>query len=296
MLDGIINIYKEKGYTSHDVVAKLRRITGQKKIGHTGTLDPDAEGVLPVCLGKATKLCEYITDKDKEYIARVKLGVTTDTLDMSGNILSESKFTGNVSDIEKACESFSGDIMQIPPMYSAVKVNGEKLYKLAREGKTIERKPRQIEIYSAELCGYDEQQGYYIDVSCSKGTYIRTLCSDIGDYLGVGACMTSLRRTASNGFYEKDAHSLDEVISFAEKGSLSDIAVDSEIPFMDLNEVFLPSDGAKYYLNGGIIGSTRVKEEMSIGAQYRVKSPDGCFLGLGVCTELGLKSIWLRYR
>ena len=161
MLDGIINIYKEKGYTSHDVVAKLRRITGQKKIGHTGTLDPDAEGVLPVCLGKATKLCEYITDKDKEYIARVKLGVTTDTLDMSGNILSESKFTGNLSDIEKACESFSGDIMQIPPMYSAIKVGGKKLYELARNNIEIDRKPRAVHIYDIKASDYDSKMGEF---------------------------------------------------------------------------------------------------------------------------------------
>lgn len=292
----IIIVDKPPVMTSHQVVAKIRHAFPRKiKIGHTGTLDPICTGVLPILTDADTTLSDLLPS-DKSYRASFLLGLKTDTQDITGTVLSRQNTDIPLSSVEEALMHFKGKIMQIPPMYSAVKVNGEKLYKLAREGKTIERKPRQIEIYSAELCGYDEQKGYYIDVSCSKGTYIRTLCSDIGDYLGVGACMTSLRRTASNGFYEKDAHSLDEVISFAEKGSLSDISVDSEIPFMDLNEVVLPSDGAKYYLNGGIIGNTRVKEEMSIGAQYRVKSPDGCFLGLGVCTELGLKSIWLRYR
>lgn len=219
MLDGIINIYKEKGYTSHDVVAKLRRITGQKKIGHTGTLDPDAAGVLPICLGKATKLCEFLADKDKEYIARVKLGVTTDTLDMSGNILSEARFDGKLSDIEKACESFLGDIMQVPPMYSAIKVGGKKLYELARNNIEIERKPRAVHIYNIKVSDYDSiTDEFTLYVHVSKGTYIRSLCDDIGRKLSCGACMKELVRTRSGKFDINDALKLSDIEAIADNG------------------------------------------------------------------------------
>ncbi len=219
MLDGIINIYKEKGYTSHDVVAKLRRITGQKKIGHTGTLDPDAAGVLPICLGKATKLCEFLTDKDKEYIARVKLGVTTDTLDMSGNILSEARFDGKLSDIEKVCESFLGDIMQVPPMYSAIKVGGKKLYELARNNIEIERKPRAVHIYNIKVTDYDSiTDEFTLYVHVSKGTYIRSLCDDIGRRLSCGACMKELVRTRSGKFDINDALKLSDIEAIADNG------------------------------------------------------------------------------
>ena len=195
MIHGIINVYKEKGFTSHDVVAKLRGIVGQKKIGHTGTLDPDATGVLPVCLGKATKLCDLLTDKDKTYEAIMLLGMTTDTQDITGRILEEkSTETLTADKVREVIESFIGDYDQIPPMYSALKVNGKKLYELAREGKVVERKARPVKILDIRIIEMDLPR-VRMEVSCSKGPYIRTLCHDIGEQLGCGGCMESLIRT-----------------------------------------------------------------------------------------------------
>ncbi len=196
-MDGIINIYKEPGFTSHDVVAKLRGILHQKKIGHTGTLDPDAAGVLPVCCGKATKICSLLTDKDKTYHAVCQLGIETDTQDISGKILRKCDITGiTEASIVDCVGKFKGSIMQVPPMYSALKVNGKKLYELAREGKTVERKPRQVNILSIEVSDINLSNGTFgLDVTCSKGTYIRTLCHDIGISLGTAAAMANLVRT-----------------------------------------------------------------------------------------------------
>ena len=200
MIHGIINVYKEKGFTSHDVVAKLRGIVGQKKIGHTGTLDPDATGVLPVCLGKATKLCDLLTDKDKTYEAVMLLGMTTDTQDITGRILEEkSTETLTADKVREVIESFIGDYDQIPPMYSALKVNGKKLYELAREGKVVERKARPVKILDIRIIEMDLPR-VRMEVSCSKGTYIRTLCHDIGEQLGCGGCMESLIRTRVSTF------------------------------------------------------------------------------------------------
>ena len=181
MIHGIINVYKEKGFTSHDVVAKLRGIVGQKKIGHTGTLDPDATGVLPVCLGKATKLCDLLTDKNKTYEAVLLLGKTTDTQDITGEVLEEKSTEALTEEkVREAIEGFIGDYEQIPPMYSALKVNGKKLYELAREGKVIERKARPVKILDIQILEIDFPK-VRMEVSCSKGTYIRTLCHDIGE-------------------------------------------------------------------------------------------------------------------
>ena len=192
MIHGIINVYKEKGFTSHDVVAKLRGIVGQKKIGHTGTLDPDATGVLPVCLGKATKLCDLLTDKNKTYEAVLLLGKTTDTQDITGEVLEEKSTEALTEEkVREAIEGFIGDYEQIPPMYSALKVNGKKLYELAREGKVIERKARPVKILDIQILEIDLPK-VRMEVSCSKGTYIRTLCHDIGEKLGCGGCMESL--------------------------------------------------------------------------------------------------------
>lgn len=189
MIHGIINVYKEKGFTSHDVVAKLRGIVGQKKIGHTGTLDPDATGVLPVCLGKATKLCDLLTDKNKTYEAVLLLGKTTDTQDITGEVLEEKSTEALTEEkVREAIEGFIGDYEQIPPMYSALKVNGKKLYELAREGKVIERKARPVKILDIQILEIDLPK-VRMEVSCSKGTYIRTLCHDIGEKLGCGGCM-----------------------------------------------------------------------------------------------------------
>ncbi len=221
-MDGIINVYKEAGFTSHDVVAKLRGILHQKKIGHTGTLDPAAVGVLPVCCGKATKVCELLTDQDKSYRAVCRLGVETDTQDMTGMVLREGDFSSvDRRQLEECMEAFLGDLMQIPPMYSACKVNGKKLYELAREGKTVERKPRPIHISSCHLVEERLSEGLFtLDVTCSKGTYIRTLCHDMGVRLGCFAAMESLVRTRVSVFSLEDALTLDRIEELAECGEL----------------------------------------------------------------------------
>ena len=210
MVNGIINVYKEKGYTSFDVVAKLRGILKQQKIGHTGTLDPDAQGVLPVCLGKATKVCDLLTDKNKEYKAVMLLGKVTDTQDMSGTVLQEREVCVSEQEVRDAVLSFVGDYEQVPPMYSALKVNGKKLCDLAREGKTVERKARPVRILSIEIEKI-ELPRVTMKVECSKGTYIRTLCQDIGEKLGCGACMESLLRTKVSKFFVEDALTLGQI-------------------------------------------------------------------------------------
>lgn len=226
MINGIINVYKEAGFTSFDVVAKLRGITGQKKIGHTGTLDPDAEGVLPVCLGSATKLCEYLTDKTKEYKATLRLGIETDTQDISGRVLDAHEVNITREELIACIKSFEGMQQQIPPMYSAIKIEGKKLYELAREGKTVDRKPRDIEIFGIEIEDVDEKNNEVtVLVECSKGTYIRTLCYDIGRKLGCGATMTKLLRTRSGNFCLKDALTLEQI-----EDRLSEVPREIELP------------------------------------------------------------------
>lgn len=216
MISGIINVYKEKGYTSFDVVAKLRGILKTRKIGHTGTLDPDAEGVLPVCLGKATKVCDLLTDKNKEYETVMLLGKTTDTQDLSGIVLREQDVTVAKETVEQAVYSFVGDYMQVPPMYSALKVDGKKLCDLARTGITVERKARPVKILKIEILKIQLPR-VWMRVECSKGTYIRTLCQDIGDQLGCGACMESLVRTRVSGFLREDALRLCEIEDLVKK-------------------------------------------------------------------------------
>lgn len=250
MIHGIINVYKEKGYTSHDVVAKLRGIAGQKKIGHTGTLDPDAEGVLPVCLGKATKVCELLTDKDKTYRAVLFLGQTTDTQDASGTVLETSDISNlNESQVTEAVQSFVGEYAQIPPMYSALKVGGKKLYELAREGKTVERKARNVKIHSIKILRVDLPR-VEMEVSCSKGTYIRTLCHDVGEKLGVGGCMESLLRVQVGRFVLADSLRLSEIQKAKEDGNLEKILQPIDSVFEQYRAVRIRSDQEKRLQNG----------------------------------------------
>ena len=219
-MDGVIVIRKEKDFTSHDVVAKLRGILHMKKIGHTGTLDPDAEGVLPVALGKATRLVDMITDKEKTYEAVMRLGVVTDTQDMSGTVLSQAaELHVTEEELRAAIESFAGDYMQVPPMYSALKVNGKKLYELAREGKTVERKPRPVHFYEIEILEINLPLVRFC-VTCSKGTYIRTLCHDIGEKLGCGAAMETLLRTKVGRFTLDDAITLAQTEEAVKNGKI----------------------------------------------------------------------------
>lgn len=210
MISGIINVYKEKGYTSHDVVAKLRGILKQKKIGHTGTLDPDAEGVLPVCLGKATRVCDMLTEKDKVYEAVLLFGKKTDTQDTTGNVLEEKEVACTEEQVREVVKSFVGTYAQIPPMYSALKVNGKKLCDLARAGIEVDRKPREVTIFSIDIEEIELPRVKML-VHCSKGTYIRTLCHDIGAKLGCGGCMESLLRTKVAQFTLEHSLRLNEI-------------------------------------------------------------------------------------
>lgn len=287
-MNGILNIYKEKGYTSHDVVARLRRITGQRKIGHTGTLDPDAQGVLPVCLGRATKVCGMLTDKDKTYEAVLLLGTDTDTQDITGNVL-EKKDTGNISpeQVEECIRGFVGEYDQVPPMYSALKVNGRKLYELAREGKTVERKSRRVKIYGIRILEMDLPR-VRMEVECSKGTYIRTLCHDIGEKLGVGGCMESLLRTRVERFGIRDSITLEKAAELMEQGQLSRILIPVDAMFHHMEKAVVNRAKAALAYNGNPLapGDLELSSESGSGrknlsaGEYRIYDPDGIFIGI----------------
>ena len=260
MINGILNIYKEKGYTSHDVVARLRGIFGQKKIGHTGTLDPDAEGVLPVCLGRATKVCDLLTDKDKTYEAVLLLGKETDTQDITGTVLKECDPSEITEETAKKCiESFIGEYDQIPPMYSALKVNGKKLYELAREGKVVERKSRKVQIYDIRIKEMKLPR-IRMEVSCSKGTYIRTLCNDVGEVLGVGGCMESLIRTRVSAFQIKDAKTLEEIGALKQEGMLEEILVPIDEMFPLYPKITVKDDWKAFAKNGNPLDEKMLKD------------------------------------
>lgn len=249
MFQGIINVYKEKGYTSHDVVAKLRGILKQKKIGHTGTLDPDAEGVLPVCLGKATKLCDLLTDKNKTYRAVLHLGITTDTQDMTGTVLQQTGVTATEEEVRMAIMSFVGEYAQIPPMYSALKVNGKKLYELAREGKEVERVARNIQIFQIQIEEISLPRVTF-QVKCSKGTYIRTLCHDIGNKLGCGGCMEELLRTQVSRFVLEDSLTLAQIEEHKQAGTLEQIILPIDQMFSDYGRITMKEERDCLVYNG----------------------------------------------
>ena len=282
MINGIVNIYKEKGYTSHDVVAVLRKVVGQKKIGHTGTLDPDATGVLPVCLGRATKVCELLTDHDKTYEALLLLGKTTDTQDISGEVL-EERDPGNLTEEEvRSCiESFIGEYDQIPPMYSALNVNGKKLYELAREGKTVERKSRKVQIHGIRILEMNLPH-VRMEVDCSKGTYIRTLCHDIGEKLQVGGCMEELERTKVGRFLKEDAVTLDEVRQKMEQGEGAELFTPLDQIFAELPAVTVTDAKAWMSYNGNDLPERFLleKEAWTDGQEVRVYDSRKNFIGL----------------
>jgi tRNA pseudouridine55 synthase len=258
MYNGVINVYKEKGFTSFDVVAKLRGIFHQKKIGHTGTLDPDAEGVLVVCLGSATKLCDILTDKDKSYEATLLLGKTSDTEDSSGNILSEQEVRVSEQQVREAIMSFVGEYEQIPPMYSAIKVNGKKLYELAREGVSVERAPRPVVVHSIEILSMDLPL-VRMKISCGKGTYIRSLCRDIGEKLGCGGLMESLVRDSVNStetgklFTKEDSLSLNQIEELVKKEEIESYIMPVDSMFPKLARVKVQRDGEKKLANGNLL-------------------------------------------
>ena len=278
-MDGVIVIRKEKGFTSHDVVAKLRGILHMKKIGHTGTLDPDAEGVLPVALGKATRLVDMITDKEKTYEAVMRLGVVTDTQDMSGTVLSQAaEFHVTEEELRAAIESFAGDYMQIPPMYSALKVNGKKLYELAREGKTVERKPRPVHFYEIEILEINLPLVRFC-VTCSKGTYIRTLCHDIGEKLGCGAAMETLLRTKVGRFTLDDAITLAQTEEAVKNGEIESKVLGIEEILAEYPRVCCTKEGDRLLANGNPLVQTLVDAEEKDG-WIRMCNSEGNFAGV----------------
>ena len=278
MMNGIINIYKEKGFTSFDVVAKLRGILKTRKIGHTGTLDPDAEGVLPVCIGKATKICELLTDKTKEYEAVMLLGRTTDTQDVTGETLTQQEVRCSAKEVEKAVLSFAGDYMQVPPMYSALKVNGKKLYELAREGKTVERKPRPVHFYEIEILDIDFPLVRF-RVTCSKGTYIRTLCHDIGEKLGCGAAMETLLRTKVGRFTLDDAITLAQTEEAVRNGEIEQRILGIEEILAEYPRVCCREEGDRLLANGNPLVQALVNAEEKDG-WIRMCNSEGSFAGV----------------
>lgn len=270
-MNGILNIYKEAGFTSHDVVAKLRGICKQKKIGHTGTLDPDASGVLPVCLGNATKVCDLLTDKDKEYRAVLLLGRTTDTQDVSGKTLEERPVLAAEEAVREAILSFVGDYDQIPPMYSALKVNGKKLCDLARAGKEVERSSRRVKIYSIQIEEMDLPR-VKLRVNCSRGTYIRTLCHDIGQRLGCGGTMESLIRIRSGQFVLEEAQTLSEFQKMADAGELEEALIPVDSLFGDLPKAAVRPEWIRLADNGNPLQEDALETDAPFGEGTR---PDG---------------------
>ena len=283
-MDGIIIMDKPEDFTSFDIVAKLRRLLGTRKVGHAGTLDPMATGVLPIFVGRATKCCDILPDQNKRYTATFELGYTTDTLDATGRVLTRTPVQAGKAQVQAALEQFRGEIMQLPPMYSAIQINGRRLYDLARQGIEIEREKRPITIHHLELLEADEQENrYVIDVACSKGTYIRTLCADIGEALACGATMTALRRTQAAGFSLADSLTLEQAEQLAEQGKLTEHLLQVETVFESLPKIVLCAAQERMYRNGVRLDLARLDGMPALGnwaGDIRICGEDGTFLGV----------------
>ena len=279
MYNGLINVYKEPGFTSMDVIAVLRGILGQKKIGHTGTLDPAAEGVLLVCLGNATKLCDMLENHDKTYRCTMLLGMTTDTEDTTGTVTGEYPVNVKEDEVVNAVKSFIGDYAQIPPMYSAIKVNGKKLYDIARNGGEIERKPRNIKIFDITDISVDLPRVSFA-VSCSKGTYIRSLCRDIGDKLGCGGCMEKLIRTKAGDFDISNSLKLDDIKKLAVSGEITGSVIPTEKVFEKSPALTVKSEYAKLINNGNPLETKCVEPlvKPENGERFRVYNTENNFV------------------
>jgi len=280
-MDGIINVLKPPGMTSHDVVSFIRKCTGIKKVGHTGTLDPGAAGVLPVCIGKATKVSELLMNDDKGYRAEIQLGITTDTQDGYGNVLSERKVHVNEADIIKTVNTFIGPIQQVPPMYSAIKINGQKLYELARKGMEVKREPRHITIHSINIIDINlERNTLLIDVRCSKGTYIRTLCCDIGEKLGCGAHMSFLLRTKSGIFTLDKSVTVETIEQYLKENRIQDLLEPIDSIFKEYPSITVNASMERKVLNGNEI-DIRYLGPFDKGSEiYRIYNESGRFLCL----------------
>ena len=287
---GIILLDKQKDITSFSACNRVKHILGVKKAGHTGTLDPMATGVLTVALGGATRFIELLPVHDKSYIARVQLGITTDTLDITGNVLSENEVSVTYNDLLSAALKFQGEIMQKPPMYSAVFKDGKRLYELARQGIEVERDARPVTIHRLEVSDFDGKL-FTMKVACSSGTYIRTLCDDIGKALGCGAVLTELRRTSANGFSIENCHTINEIKEACESGSINNYIIPVEKCFEAYGQITVSPAQAKRFSNGGELSLDRLKGEFE-STLYRVYSPENKFLGLGQAEkEKGILSV-----
>lgn len=281
MISGIINVYKEKGFTSHDVVAKMRGILRQKKIGHTGTLDPEAEGVLPVCLGAGTKLCDMLTDTGKTYRAVLLLGQTTDTQDTTGTVLTRGEVTCSEEQVKTGILSFLGAYDQIPPMYSALKVQGKKLYELARAGVEVERAARRVTIHEIRIEKVELPEVTFT-VSCSKGTYIRTLCHDVGARLGCGGCMKSLTRIRVGSFAIENSLKLAEIEALRDREELMKHIVAVDQMFPELLQAHVLPEFDKLIKNGNPMKRRQLRENPnpSVHSRLRVYDEQENFYGI----------------
>ncbi len=285
-MTGIICLDKPSDMTSFMAVKRASGILGVKKAGHTGTLDPMATGMLVIMLGSCTRFIELLPEHKKSYTARVKLGLTTDTLDITGEILSENQVNASLEQLLCVAEKYKGDILQTPPMYSALKKDGERLYDLARKGIEVEREQRQITIEKLEIYDFNGTE-FSMDVTCSAGTYIRSLCDDIGRDLGCGAVMTELRRTEANGFSIENAVTLEELEKLVGENKAEGVITSVETALMSYPEINVSNPQANRFRNGGELGYERLHSNFPIGI-YRVYSPEKEFLGLGeILTEKG---------
>lgn len=282
-MTGIICLDKPKDMSSFMAVKRASRILGVKKAGHTGTLDPMATGVLVIMLGHSTRFIELLPEHKKSYTARVKLGITTDTLDITGKILSENYVDVSKEQLLSVAEKFKGEIFQVPPMYSALKKDGERLYDLARKGIEIEREQRQITIEQLDIYDFDGVE-FSMDVTCSAGTYIRSLCDDMGRELGCGAVMTELRRTSANGFSIENSVTLEELETLVNENSIESALTTVEKALLSYNEITVTKPQANRFHNGGGLAYDRLHGNYPIGI-YRVYSPERQFLGLGEIKE-----------
>ena len=285
-MDGVLNIFKNKGMTSFDVVSKVRKVANEKKVGHTGTLDPEATGVLPVCLGRATKIIDYIMNSEKGYSVKFKLGIKTTTYDLEGEILEERDISHiNDKEVFEVINSFKGEYCQVPPMFSALKKNGVRLYELARKGIEVEREGRNITIYSIENIKIDLPY-VSMDVTCSKGTYIRSLCYDIGEKLNVFATMTELKRFKTASFEEKNSINIEELT----EDNIKNYIISIEEALINYPKITLSKGYSKLIINGVRVGDKRfTKDKVNNDILYKVYDENNTFLGLGRKNNQGFK-------
>ena len=289
-MNGVLNIFKNKGMTSFDVVSRVRKIAKEKKVGHTGTLDPEAEGVLPVCLGKGTKIIDYIMNSEKGYSVKFKLGIKTTTYDLEGEIIEERDTSFlKEEEVKNVINSFKGEYLQVPPMFSALKKNGVRLYELARKGIEVEREGRNITIYNIENINIDLPY-VSMDVTCSKGTYIRSLCYDIGEKLNVFATMTDLKRFKTSFFCEEDSININDL----KEENIKEKLISIEDALKNYPKIYIEKGYTKLIVNGVRVGDKRfTKDFVENNVLYRVYGEDKEFLGLGKKNEEGLK--WKSY-